>query len=139
MFIFEDPKDDGHFYDYINIKFKLDHDNVYDDIPFMVDGEQYFFAWYEVEIPDKTLDLASILINVGMNELMGGDGEDPFLDTPEVVRKGNWYLALEVYSDTEKDCLADNSLSRNVVLEYLRALKKEYLATHNYNEVVFKN
>jgi len=26
-----------------------------------------------------------------------------------------------------------------VVLMYLRNLKKEYLSTHNYNEVVFKN
>jgi len=138
MFIFENYKNEGHFYNYINAKFQLAHNNVYDDIPFLINGEQHFFAWYEVEIPDKALNLAPMLFNVAMSELLNND-DDEFIDAPEVLRNGNWYLAIEVYSDNEKDCLAENTLSREAVLKYLRALKKEYLATHNYNEVVFKN
>jgi len=46
---------------------------------------------------------------------------------------------MEVFSDTEKDCLREGSVSRDIVLSYLRDLKNEYLATDNYNEVVFKN
>jgi len=65
--------------------------------------------------------------------LDGYEGED------DMVRSDNWYLALEVYNDLEPDCLDETSLSRQSVLKYLRALKKEYLATHNYNETVFKN
>lgn len=141
MFIFENPKDENHFYDYVNTKFQLEHVKVYDDIPFKVDDERYFFAWYEVEIPDKTLNLAPAVIDVALNGVLGNDAFEPYLleSVDSFHRKGNWYIAIEVYSDTEKDCLTTQALSREVVLKYLRVLKEEYLTTHNYNEVVFKN
>lgn len=141
MFIFENPKDENHFYDYINIKFQLEHLKVFDDIPFSIDDEQYFFAWYEVEISDKTFNLAPALIDVALNGVLGNDEFEPYMleSVDSFHRKGNWYIALEVYSDTEKDCLVSGVLSREIVLKYLRALKQEYLVTHNYNEVVFKN
>ena len=70
-------------------------------------------------------------------------GNDDSSHTPDesrdIIRKDNWYIAIEVYTDFEKDCLLENSLSRAAVLKYLRSLKKEYLTTHNYNETVFKN
>jgi len=44
MFIFEDAKEAEQFYSFVNIKFQLDHKNVYDDVPFEINGEQYFFA-----------------------------------------------------------------------------------------------
>jgi len=135
MFIFEDSKEAEQFYNFVNIKFQLEDNNVYDDIPFEIQDEQYFFAWYEIEIPDKSLNLIPIFVDVA---LLASD-IDPMLEDAYSNRKGNWYLAVEVYSDTEADCLADTSLSRQVVLKYLRALKKEYLATHNYNETVFKD
>ena len=64
---------------------------------------------------------------------------DPILEDAYSSRVGNWYIAMEVFSDTEEDCLAEDSISREKVLSYLRKLKNEYLATDNYNEVVFKN
>ena len=135
MFIFEDSKDAEEFYNFVNIKFQLDHTDVYDDIPFEIDGEQYFFAWYEIEIPDKTLNLLPIVVDVA---LLASD-INPVLENSYSSRKGNWYVALEVYNDAEPDCFEETSLSREIVLKYLRTLKKEYLATHNYNETVFKN
>jgi hypothetical protein len=109
-------------------------------IPFEIGGQQYFFAWYEIKIPDKTLNLAPMLIQLFIGAALGS--EDPLEDYDgegDFIRKDNWYLAIEVYNDLEPDCLVDNSLSRESVLKYLRALKQEYLATHNYNETVFKN
>ncbi len=71
------------------------------------------------------------------------DNEDPERyvsnESSDMIRRDNWYIAMEVYSDAEKDCLQEESLSRELVLKYLRALKNEYLSTHNYNETVFKN
>ena len=135
MFIFEDSKEVEQFYNFVNIKFHLNDTNVYDDVPFEIEGEQYFFAWYEIEIPNKSVNLIPIFIDVALM----ASAIDPILEDSYSNRKGNWYLALEVYSDTQPDCLVETSLSREVVLKYLRALKKEYLATHNYNETVFKD
>lgn len=135
MFIFQDPKPANQFYAYINTKFQLQDINVFDDVPFSIDGKQYFFSYYEVEIPDKTLNLLPIAVDVA---LLRAD-YDPLLEHRHQTRKGNWYIAIETYSDTENDCLNEGSPSHQPVTEFLRLLKNEYLATHNYNEVLFKS
>ena len=48
------------FYKYVNTKFELKDINVVDDVPFTIYGEQYFFSHYEVNLPDKTLNLLPI-------------------------------------------------------------------------------
>lgn len=135
MFIFEDSKEAEQFYNFVNIKFQLDNTNVYDDVPFEIEGQQYFFAWYEVEIPTKSINLLPIFADMA---LAAADLDTAFEDSYG-TRKGNWYLAIEVYNDLEPDCLDETSLSRESVLNYLRALRKEHLTTQNYNETVFKN
>lgn len=140
MFIFQDPKLAGQFYDYVNIKYHLNHENVYDDVPFLINGEQYFFSFYEVQIPDKTLNLAPLLLHLAVNAALGNEDPLEHYDADgDINKRENWYIAIEVYSDLEKDCLADAALSREAVLKYLRVLKKEYLTTYNYHETVFKN
>jgi len=141
MFIFEDQKEANEFYGFVNTKFQLDDAAVYDDVPFLIDGEQYFFAWYEVEIPDKSLNLIPIAFDTFLNVAVGNDEVESFVSSEENTfsRKGNWYVAIEVYSDIEKDCLTKTSLSKKAVLNYLHTLKEEYLATNNYNDTVFKN
>ena len=134
MFVFEDPKDINHFYHYIDTRFQLNKENVYDDIPFKIDDGQYFFSWYEAEIPTKKLNVGAIFVDA----LFGAMGVGPVVND-YASRKGHWYIAIEVYSDSENDCLKTTSLSRQAVLKYLSALKKEYLTTHNYNETVFKD
>lgn len=135
MFIFEDPKDANQFYNYVNIKFELGDEDVYDDVPFKINGQQYFFSFYEVEIPTKTINLIPLVID----GLLDSADMGPFLEDAHASRVGNWYIAIEAYTDFEQDCLQQNSLSREVVLKYLRTIKQEYLSTYNYNEVVFKN
>lgn len=141
MFVFEDPKDADQFYYFVDIKYGLNGENVYDDVPFEVNGETYFFSFYEIEIPNKTLNLFPVVFDVFLNGALGNEDFEPMLSdgSDGLMRNGNWYIAIEAYSDREKDCLHPNSLSREAVLKYLSTLKKEYLSTHNYNEVVFKN
>ena len=140
-FIFEDPKDANEFYDYVNTKFQLDDYYVEVDVPFSIDNETFFFSFYEVEIEDKALNLAPIFADVLINEALGNDEFEPVISGANntLSRSGNWYIAIEVFSTEEKDCLAKDSANRTKVLTYLRALKEEYLSTSNYNEVVFKN
>ena len=137
MFIFEDPKQAGEFYYYINTKFQLDDENVYDDVPFEISGLQYFFAFYEVDIPDKSLNFFPLLFEASLNAALGSEAE--IESEPTESRKENFYIAIEVYNDIEKDCLSTESLSRESVLKYLSVLRQEYLTTNNYNELVFKN
>lgn len=135
MFIFQDPKPAHEFYNYINTKFELKDINVFDDIPFTLDGVQYFFSHYEVDIPDKTINLVPLVTDV----LLQRAQLDPIMEDHYETRKGNWYIAIEVYSETENDCLEITNASQKSVVAFLQQLKKEYLATHNYNEVLFKN
>ncbi len=135
MFVFEDPKDIDHFYNYVDTKFQLNNENVYDDAPFILNNVQYVFSFYEVEIPTKIVNLGVMVADAMLDDA----GIGPIFEDSYGSRKGHWYIAIEGYSDLEKDCLQDDALSREAVLKYLRTLKQEYLITHNYNEAVFKN
>lgn len=141
LFVFEDPKEAGEFYDYINIKFNLQDYYVDVEVPFHLDGENYSFSFYEVEKKDKAINLIPIIMDVTLNAALGNDDFETYTATDEntINRNGNYYVAVEVFSKEEQDCLSEEYDNRPRVLNYLRTLKEEYLSTHNYNEVVFKN
>ncbi len=136
IFVFEDPKDANEFYQYINTKFHLEDYYVDVEVPFEVEGKSFFFSFYEVEIPTKTINLLPLVVDGVLSQAAD---MDPVFEEIHTSRKGNWYIAMEVFSHSEDDVLKEGSVSRDVVLPYLRNLKNEYLATDNYNEVVFKN
>lgn len=135
MFIFKDPKMANEFYNYVNTLFNLNHIDVYDNVPFMVGQTQYFFSFYEIDIPNKSINLVPLAIDAVLQSM----DVDPVMDGSYQTRKGNWYIAIEVYSDTEHDCLDEKSPNRSVVSDYLQLLKNDYLAHQNYNEILFKN
>ncbi len=136
VFVFEDPKNENEFYDYINTKFQLNDYYVDVQVPFSLDAKTFYFSFYEVEIPTKSINLIPLALDVALNKAAD---MDPVFDEVHTSRTGNWYIAIEVFKDNNGDCLSENSVSRELVLSYLRKLKNEYLATDNYNEVVFKN
>ena len=140
-FVFEDPKEANEFYNYVNIKYDLEDYYVDVEVPFEIDGDEYFFSFYEVEIQDKALNLVPLVFDVAANATLQNEDFETYAANEDttILRNGNWYIVIEVFSKMEKDCLHEDSTSRPIVLPYLRALKEEYISTHNYNEVVFKN
>lgn len=140
-FIFEDPKEAGEFYDYVNTKFNLLDYFVDVEVPFEIDGKDYFFSFYEVEKTTNTINLFPLAFDVAANAALKNENFETYATNQNttIIRNGNWYIAIEVFNVTDKDCLHEDSKSRAIVLPYLRSLKQEYLSTNNYNEVVFKN
>lgn len=141
VFVFEDSKEADEFYNYVNTRFQLEDYYVDTEVPFTIGKDTYYFSFYEVEIHDKAINLFPAIFDVAFSAALGNDEIEPILsdDAEPVLRSGNWYIAVEVFSNIEKDCLREDSISKDVVLPYLRDLKQEYLSTHNYNEIVFKN
>jgi len=141
VFVFEDTKDADEFYSYVNTKYNLEDYYVDVQVLFCIQGKTHYFSFYEFEEKDKTLNLVPLVIDVAFNQALQNEDFEPIIMTDDntLVRKGNYYIAIEVFSDSEKDCLLEEYAERAAVLMYLRNLKKEYLSTHNYNEVVFKN
>lgn len=133
-FIFEDPKDANEFYYYVNTKYELNHLDVEYNVPFIAEGKEYFFSFHETEIPDKTLNLGLIFVDL---ILESKDWDPMFVDDYE-TRKGNWYLVITVSDDAFNDCLKPNYNSREDILKYLRNLKMEYLTTSNYLEALLR-
>ncbi|MDT0606264.1 hypothetical protein [Croceitalea rosinachiae] len=140
-FIFEDPKEANQFYEYVNIKYDLEDYYVDVQVPFKVGEKEFFFSFYEVEKQNKAVNLIPLVFDVAANATLQNEDFETYAANEDttILRNGQWYIAVEVFSDEEKDCLHEDSDSRDIVLPYLRALKNEYLSTHNYNEVVFKN
>ena len=44
-YIFTDPKDADEFYTYINTKFNLQHNYVEDNVPIVLDGDNYYISF----------------------------------------------------------------------------------------------
>jgi len=128
-FIFEDPKDANEFYNYVNTKYELQHQDVDRNVPFDVsENEVLYFSFYEVEIPNKTLNFLPLII----------DGDDPILEDAYVSRKGNWYIAITVVDDDSNDCLKPDNIHYQSVLKYLKDLRVEYINTQNYLEALLR-
>ena len=133
-FIFEDPKDANEFYNYVNTKYELNHQDVEWNVPFEVDGKPFYFSFHEVEIPNKTLNILPIFVDLA---LKSGDS-DPIFEDVYMSRKGNWYLAITVADTKMNDCLKENYVKREAIIKYLKTMRIEYLNTYNYLEALLK-
>ena len=94
----------------------------------------YYFSFYEVDIPDKTLNILPILVD---SALEANNNESIFEDS-YVSRMGNWFLVITVTDKDNKDCLHPDYIQKEVILEYLRKMRVEYLNTSNYLDALLK-
>ena len=133
-FIFEDPKNANEFYNYVNTKYQLNHQDVEYNVPFNIEEQEYFFSFHETEIPNKTLNLVPILADF----ILQSKDLDPMFEDVYASRKGNWYLVLTVSDNEFADCLKPSYVSRQEILKYLRDLKTEYLNTSNYLDALLR-
>ncbi len=133
-FIFEDPKEADEFYNYVNTKFQLDHQDVDWGVPFEIDNIVYYMSFYESEIPNKTFNLIPFLIDAKRDS----NGNSPLFDGSYVSRYGNWYIVITVNNDVSTDCLYPEYENRHKIISYLKELRKEYVNTYNYEEVLLK-
>ena len=91
-FIFKDPKKANEFYRYIDTKFQLNNIDVDYEVPFTIDGVQYFLSFYEAEKSTETLNLVPLFIDAATSN--GDFATD--LSSIYTSRTGTWYLALTV-------------------------------------------
>lgn len=133
-FIFEDPKEADEFYHYVNTRFNRLHNDVEWNVPFELEGDTFYFNFYEIEKPFKTINLIPFIIDAKLEENDYG----PFFENSYVSREGHWFLVITVSDEELNDCLALNYRNRENILKYLRDLKYEYLNTHNYIEAFLK-
>ncbi len=127
-FIFEDPKIANEFYTYINVKFSPDQNNVENNIPIVIEGETHYLSFYEVEKNTTTVNLIPIIAD----GILENKGHDPLFGDIEYTRKGRWYLVLTVSDESYRDSLHPDDTSRDIIVRYLKDLKKEYLNTDDY-------
>lgn len=118
----------------MNTKHELNHQDVEWNVPFEVDGVPFYFSFYEVEIPDKTINILPLFIDATLDN----KGWDPMFEDVYLSRTGNWYIALIVTDYNNNDCLKPDYIYRKVILKYLKKLRVEYLNTSNYLEALLK-
>jgi hypothetical protein len=128
-FIFEDPKEADEFYNFINIKYDLNYENVEHNVPFSIDSNKYFLSFYESEISTKYLNFIPFIIDACIVMML--DGVDSSSGEIEIVRTGHWYIVMTVFDSNMVDCLEPNYINRTEVINYMENLKMEYLFRTN--------
>ena len=107
-FIFVDSKEEGEFYSFINNKYELFDIDVDLEVPFRINDQLYYLSFYEVEKTTSLIDIFAI--------------------TDEFIHEfGTYYIVITVTDNDEKDCLNPSHINRNMILQYLKDLKQEYL------------
>jgi hypothetical protein len=132
-FVFKDPKDADEFYSYINKKYRLNHEDVGINVPFELGGQTLYLTYHEAERTDESVNLPLVLIDAKRDS----NGNDRLFENSYSTRKGHWYILITVYDDNLKNCLKEKHPMNSQTIEYLKALQKEYLTTHNYEELLF--
>jgi hypothetical protein len=133
-FIFEDTKNANEFYNFIDTKYNLKHNNVESNVPIIINNNTYYLSFFEREKITKTLNLIPIAVDLGRNS----KGSDPLLENLYTSRSGYWYLILTVADSDIKDCLEPNYPEREKIVNHLKTLRDEYFTTSNYIEAYFK-
>lgn len=135
-YIFEDPKDADEFYNYINIKYDLNHQLVDDKVPISIDGNTYYFSFYEVDKGTSGINLLGMFVDKALenNDMI------PLFDRDGYIVRGDetWYIALTVIDQEMEDALHPDYSNRQDLLNFLKSMRTEYLTTTNYYDAYFK-
>ncbi len=134
-YIFEDPKDADEFYNYINTKYRLNHEDVEYNVPVLINENEYFLSFHEVERITKTLNLIPLFIDAGLDS----KGYSPLMEDIHSTRTGHWYIVLTITDSNMNDCLNPKFDNRQEVISFLKEVRLEYLNTSNYFDPLFRN
>lgn len=133
-FIFNDPKDSGEFYDYVNNKYDLNDKDVGYNVPFEIDKKTYYLTYVETERQTKTINLPLVIADAKRES----NGNTKLFEDSYTNRTGKWYIILTVFDDDLNNCLKDDYVNKEKVTSYLKSIKDEYLTTYNYQKLLFK-
>ncbi len=128
-FIFKDPKAEGQIHDYFDTKYGKQR-TYGDEFLIKIENQDYYLSYYEKDKEDQTLNLAPVIIDKAL--------DTDILQDAYTSRKGHWYILITVRDKALKNCLLDKHPKKELIKDYLVSLKKEYLETHNYQEILFK-
>lgn len=130
-FIFQDKKDEGTFYQFLQSKYSLDEEQMNDAIPFVVDNRTYFFNFYERDRTSEAFLLGAMLA-------VAVAGGDPSGADYTVSGSQKWYIALLVFDEEEKDALDEEHPHRKRIIAYLDLLRREYYGLYSPIEQEFR-
>ncbi len=133
-FIFEDPKEADEFYNYINIKYQQNDTNGDFYTPFKIGEKKYSMSFYETDKETKTVNLIPIVVDAKRES----NGNNALLSELHTSRTGQWYIVITVADNDGENPLIPNHKEREIVINYLENLRKEYLNTSNYYDALFK-
>ena len=133
-FVFEDKKKADEFYNFINTKYNLQHNNVSSNVPFVIDQKTFYMSFFERERATKTLNLIPIALDAGMQT----KGNEPLFENIYTSRSGHWYIIIAVRNAELIDCLDPTRPEQASVIKHLKKIKDEYFSTTNYVEAYLK-
>ncbi|MGB5942892.1 MAG: hypothetical protein WBG71_08425 [Leeuwenhoekiella sp.] len=128
-FIFRDTREANAFYDFVYNKFDPNPEYFNVNIPIQIDQNLYYLSFYEVEKKTSTLNFVPIFIDM----IFQSKEMDPVLEEQYTSRAGSWYFAITLRDELLQDSLDPEYEEQQELINYLKMLKKEYLAVAEHN------
>ncbi len=133
-YIFNDPKPQDQFYNFINAKFNKGGINVAYNTEVIINGSKFYISFYEPGKSSVSLNFAPMLIDLALT----AQNIDMPLEQYYSSKSDKWYIAFTVFDANFNDALNPNYINHIPVITYLSQLKEEYLITNNYAMLPFK-
>ena len=133
-FVFQDTKVPDAFYQFFNIRFSSLSQWTNENLPINVKGASYFFSFYGVEKTTKTFNLFPFIVDTILEE----KGDFRFFERFYTRYRPHAYIVITVRNETLEDCLEPRHPARESLVEFLEAMRKDYLMTNNYIDQLFR-
>ncbi|MGS2762676.1 hypothetical protein [Sinomicrobium sp. M5D2P9] len=116
LFVFDNPKKRIHFVKFLEGKYKLEAYGNEERFKVNLNESDFDFFVFAPQLNDSYLDFTGLT-------------DDDDSDVANNEDDSFHYIAIRVSTVYEDDCLSMNSLHYNIVLNYLKELKAEYLSS----------
>jgi hypothetical protein len=112
-FLFENTQNNFYFQKFLTAKFNLDNLQQ-KDFWVTIDGMKYKMLVYDNAELEKYFQVSDFIVTNQQPEI-------------EETASRPKFIAISMISSTNEDCLAENSLLRNIATKFLKNLKDDYL------------
>lgn len=113
LFIFENKRSPGSFQAFLVQKLNPTNKKENRDFSATIQGTKFIISVLDQREMETYIDLSEIFIKSAKSELVKSGDEKT-------------YVAITVKTPDGEDCLKNNSLYQNIVINFLKELKKEY-------------
>ena len=132
-FVFHNHLYDNDLTAYMEYRLNAEENSFLQNIPVKINDIDFLLTLRTVSSKDVTLDFLAPMANKALNKNLKTDYDENI----QTIETEHFYVAIYVESNSEADCLKEESIYRTTVEKYLISLMQQYQSIGSQKELNF--